>query len=99
MCSGHGLQVLEQPLLNVTALPQEDDLFTWHGNVRGDPDSPFTDVPFHFLLSFPDDYPLNPPKVGSRSPVCFQQVGVCVHLSLGIGGWVVLLPSVLRSTA
>ena len=59
------LQVLEQPLPNVTALPNEDDLFVWHGNVRGEPDSPFTDVAFHFLLTFPQDYPNNPPKVST----------------------------------
>lgn len=31
--------------------------------VRGGRDSIFTDVPFHFKLSFPDNYPLTAPKV------------------------------------
>jgi ubiquitin-protein ligase len=64
------LQVLEQPLPNVTALPQEEDIFTWHGNGRGEVDSPFTDVPFHFLLTFPQDYPNSPPKVRNRNLDC-----------------------------
>ncbi len=59
------LQVLEHPLADVVALPDEEDLFTWHGNVRGEADSAFTDVPFHFRLTFPQDYPNNPPKVAT----------------------------------
>ena len=87
----YALQVLEDPLPHVVAMPLEDNLLIWHGNgellsecmfaplyiavsssptllvtVRGDPDQPehpFSNVPFHFLLLFPKDYPTKAPEV------------------------------------
>ncbi|KAK9829905.1 hypothetical protein WJX72_008590 [[Myrmecia] bisecta] len=56
-------EVLEHPLENVTARPlSSGDLQIWHGNVRGE-DGAFVDVPVHFLLVFPDDYPSCAPSL------------------------------------
>eukprot|EP01025_Chloroclados_australasicus_P014109 TRINITY_DN1659_c0_g1_i2.p1 TRINITY_DN1659_c0_g1~~TRINITY_DN1659_c0_g1_i2.p1 ORF type:complete len:1082 (+),score=76.95 TRINITY_DN1659_c0_g1_i2:206-3247(+) len=58
----HDLQeVLEEKLPNIVARPMEENLFVWHGNVRGS-EGPFLDVPIHFTLTFPQTYPMHPPQ-------------------------------------
>ena len=51
------------PTVGVTALPTEDDLFTWRGNLRGPEDTPYQGGVFHFEINFPTTYPAKPPKI------------------------------------
>eukprot|EP01026_Neomeris_dumetosa_P035059 TRINITY_DN2804_c0_g1_i3.p1 TRINITY_DN2804_c0_g1~~TRINITY_DN2804_c0_g1_i3.p1 ORF type:complete len:977 (+),score=62.34 TRINITY_DN2804_c0_g1_i3:158-2932(+) len=77
-------EVLEEPLPNISARPLEDNLFLWHGNVQGT-DGPFYQVPIHFTLHFPDDYPLNPPqcRISTRVPhPNIRQIGAGYRLAL-----------------
>ncbi|WIA39460.1 hypothetical protein OEZ86_005559 [Tetradesmus obliquus] len=62
-------EVLDHPLPNVSCLPLDDDLYTWHGNVRSKPASVLQAVPFHFLLKFPPDYPNSPPELRLFQPI------------------------------
>jgi ubiquitin-protein ligase len=51
------------PLVGVAAAPLPNDMFTWHGNLRGPPDTKWKDGVFHFEMKIPTDYPVNPPSI------------------------------------
>jgi len=55
-------EVLTNPIPNVAALPLEDDLYVWHGNVRSEEGS-LAGAPIHFILKFPESYPNDPPEI------------------------------------
>ncbi|KAK9843303.1 hypothetical protein WJX74_010075 [Apatococcus lobatus] len=61
-------EVLQQPLPDVNALPCNDDLLVWHGNVRGQ-DAVLGESLVHFVLIFPSDYPSKAPGVWLFTPV------------------------------
>lgn len=47
-------EVLKNPLLHIAATPLENDIFTWHINIRGG-DAPLDKGVFHLILRFPLD--------------------------------------------
>ena len=49
-------------LTTINALPQENNLFRWHCNLRP-ADGPFAGVVFHIILVFTEQYPHKPPEV------------------------------------
>ena len=55
-------EIESNPLPTVAALPLPHDIGTWHVNLRPT-EGPFSGSVFHFRLSFPTDYPANPPTV------------------------------------
>ncbi|GAB4817332.1 hypothetical protein N2152v2_004378 [Parachlorella kessleri] len=61
-------EVLENPMEDAVALPLEDNLFVWHANVRTS-DGPLADVPLHFVLLFPDNYPTQGPEIRLFHPL------------------------------
>jgi ubiquitin-protein ligase len=61
-------EVLENPLPDVLALPLNDNLYLWHGNVRS-AEGCLDGVNVHFVLQFPSDYPAHAPEVRLFSPV------------------------------
>jgi len=46
----------------ISAEPLENNLFEWHVNICA-PDGPYANLPLHFILIFPENYPTAPPKV------------------------------------
>ena len=51
------------PIPGVSALPLDDDIYEWHGNVKAIANNPYKGAVLHFKLVFPKDYPLSPPTV------------------------------------
>ena len=48
-----------EPLLGTNAAPVSDDnLLEWHCTTLGPPGTPYENTPFHWVLEFPDNYPL-----------------------------------------
>lgn len=45
----------------------ENNFFEWEAYIQGPDDTPFEGGVFRARLSFPKDYPLNPPKVSSSA--------------------------------
>ena len=54
-------EIKNEPLATVAALPEPNDIFSWHMNLRPC-DGPFADSVFHFTIKFPHDYPHSPPE-------------------------------------
>ena len=51
------------PTVNISCVPLEDDLFVWHGNLVGPAGTDYEGAFFHFELSFPETYPIDPPTI------------------------------------
>lgn len=51
------------PVIGVSAFPIEEDLRTWHANIKNNCDNIYKGCIFHLELKFPSTYPLSPPKI------------------------------------
>ena len=51
------------PIPGVSALPLDDNMYEWHGNVKAATNNIYKGAVLHFRLSFPRNYPLSPPSV------------------------------------
>ncbi|KAJ9471469.1 Ubiquitin-conjugating enzyme E2 10 [Diplonema papillatum] len=79
----------ESPLYTVRSETASDDLFTWHVNISP-VEGPYAGFTIHFVVWFPDAYPLEPPtvrcSVGIAHP-CVLSSGrqltneVCLHVN------------------
>ncbi|KAJ5071803.1 leucine rich repeat family protein [Anaeramoeba ignava] len=55
----------EHPVPYISAQPLGDNLFIWHANILGAPDTPWEGGIFHFFLRFTPSYPKEPPEITS----------------------------------
>lgn len=46
------------PLVGVSAAPLENDLFTWHANIKGPEGSAYYGGVFHVEIGFSQNYPM-----------------------------------------
>jgi len=53
----------EPPLVGVSAIPQQNDFFTWCCNIAGPPDTCYENAVIHLEMSFPETYPKDPPTL------------------------------------
>ena len=53
----------EDPIPGVSAVPLDNNMYEWHGNVKAISDNSYKGAVLHFKILFPKDYPLSPPKV------------------------------------
>ncbi|KAJ5074657.1 ynein regulatory complex subunit 5 [Anaeramoeba ignava] len=58
-------EINENPIPYINAQPLGDNLFIWHANIMGPPDTPWEGGIFHFTLTFTNDYPQKPPLITS----------------------------------
>ena len=57
------VQKNEIPTVGVTAAPLDDNLFVWHGNLKGPEGTEYEGGVFHIELNIPQAYPHVPPVV------------------------------------
>ena len=67
----------------------EDNFFEWEAAITGPEGTYFEDGVFIATLSFPQDYPLNPPKMRFKSelfhPNIYPDGRVCIRKVIGSG--------------
>lgn len=51
----------KEPLVGVSARPLPDNMYEWHGNLRGPAGSQWDKGVFHIKIEFPIEYPVNAP--------------------------------------
>nr|ACO11538.1 Ubiquitin-conjugating enzyme E2 G2 [Caligus rogercresseyi]ACO11646.1 Ubiquitin-conjugating enzyme E2 G2 [Caligus rogercresseyi] len=78
-------QLWENPPEGILAGPlSEDNYLEWEACVTGPEDTPFADGVFIARLSFPKDYPLNPPKMKFITPIFHPNIysdgRVCISI-------------------
>merc|ERR1711953_157317 len=69
------LQCLQkEPLIGCNAIPSESDFTLWDGVIMVDftIDNKIETVPFHFVIDFPDTYPMTAPNVGFSVPFSYK---------------------------
>ena len=49
--------------MGVAAKPLPNDMYKWHGNIRGPAGTKWEQGVFHFEMSLPLDYPCSPPEI------------------------------------
>ena len=47
----------------------EENLFIWHGNLKGTEDNPYKGMLVHFKLTLPYNYPIDPPIINIMTPL------------------------------
>ena len=80
--------------VGISLSPLEDDLSTWHGNLKLLDDGPYKNVVFHVLIEIPAEYPSKPPSLYFRSTIRYQNgaqtevkdkgASVCLNI---LGNW------------
>lgn len=52
-----------KPLAGVCIFPEQDNVTNVHALVKGPANTPYAGGLFHFLIKFPQDYPMSPPRI------------------------------------
>jgi len=52
-----------EPIENITAGPEESDIFNWQATILGPEGSPYAGGLFFLNIKFPTDYPMKPPTI------------------------------------
>ena len=68
----------------VTAFPEEDNVFQWAGSIKGSVGSAYEGMTFKLRLSFPADYPFTAPKVTFVTPCWHPNVDAVGNICLDI---------------
>lgn len=55
--------------MGVSAKPLPNDMYTWHGNIRGPAGTKWEQGVFHFEMKIPIDYPCSPPDIQLFTPI------------------------------
>ncbi|CDO95020.1 unnamed protein product [Kluyveromyces dobzhanskii CBS 2104] len=60
--------IVSNPPPYITAAPHEDNILEWHYVITGPPETPYENGQYHGTLTFPSDYPFNPPAIRMITP-------------------------------
>ena len=84
-------EVRKDPLPMIAAEPLNEDtnMFEWHANLVGPPQSSYEDICFHFKIKVPQNYPAAPPKIEICSYFEHPNVfGKWICLDMLVGEWI-----------
>ncbi|BAO42673.1 ubiquitin-conjugating enzyme E2 6 [Kluyveromyces marxianus] len=60
--------IVNNPPPYIVAAPHEDNILEWHYVITGPPETPYENGQYHGTLTFPSDYPFNPPAIRMITP-------------------------------
>ena len=69
---------------DVSAFPEEDNVFQWAGNIKGSVGTAYEGTTFKLRLVFPADYPFTAPKVTFITPCWHPNVDTAGNICLDI---------------
>eukprot|EP01080_Neovahlkampfia_damariscottae_P003166 gene3166-5482_t len=67
-------EIQSTPLTTVFAEPLENDLFTWHVNIKGTKGTDYEGCYIHLIMNIPENYPVSAPTVQLLTPVARSHV-------------------------
>ena len=51
------------PLVGVSAVPSDDNMYVWYANIRGPAGTAYEGGVFHMTITFPQNYPVSAPSI------------------------------------
>jgi ubiquitin-conjugating enzyme E2 C len=69
---------------HATAFPDGENLFHWKGSLRGVEDTPYENLTFKLDISFPPNYPFEPPCIVFTTPIFHPNVDAHGNICLDI---------------
>ncbi len=77
-------KIQQEPVLNCSAGPKEDDLYCWCASIIGPKDTPYYGGIFKLELLFTTKYPIKPPQVRFKTKIFHPNIdssgGICIDI-------------------
>lgn len=71
-------ELKKNPVLNIQAVPKENNILEWHYVIEGAEGSPFEGGWYHGIVLFPKEYPYKPPSIQMITPNGRFKVGTMI---------------------
>lgn len=68
----------------ISAFPQDGNLLSWTGTIKGPEDTYYDGLTFKLSLEFPSNYPMSPPTVLFTTPMFHPNVDMSGRICLDI---------------
>lgn len=68
----------------ISAFPQDGNLLSWTGTIKGPEDTYYSGLTFKLSLEFPSNYPMSPPTVLFTTPMFHPNVDMAGRICLDI---------------
>lgn len=68
----------------ISAFPQDGNLLSWTGTIKGPEDTYYDGLTFKLSLEFPSNYPMSPPTVLFTTPMFHPNVDMAGRICLDI---------------
>lgn len=68
----------------ISAFPQDGNLLSWTGTIKGPADTYYDGLTFKLSLEFPSNYPMSPPTVLFTTPMFHPNVDMAGRICLDI---------------
>ncbi|KAL0634890.1 Ubiquitin-conjugating enzyme E2 11 [Maublancomyces gigas] len=78
------MQLMMSSTPGISAFPQDGNLLSWTGTIKGPEDTYYSGLTFKLSLEFPSNYPMSPPTVLFTTPMFHPNVDMAGRICLDI---------------
>lgn len=78
------MQLMMDPVTGITALPDDEDLQSWHATITGSDDGMYAGMEFSLAMKFSSNYPMTAPTVKFETPIFHPNIDMSGNICLDI---------------